>query len=184
MGMSGLLQGNDLFKSQRQKQACCFNQLIELSCPSGSSVKGKIMGYTHYVQNKQEVPDQVWKEICEDFQHLLTTNLLIGGPVIQREYDDPRPPIITDTHIQFNGAGDLGHETMVLERKQTQSSFCKTNRKPYDIYVKALLIFAYNAAPTAFGVTSDGTIEEWEKAQEWVNSVMPFNEYVLPASLY
>lgn len=142
------------------------------------------MGYTHYVKNKRQTTDQEWKEICEDFQHLLTTNKLIGGPVIQCEYDDPQPPYISDTLIQFNGSNDLGHETMILVRQPNQSYFCKTNRKPYDIYVKALLIFAYNAAPDAFVITSDGTIEEWEKAQEWVNSVMPFNEYVLPASLY
>lgn len=182
--MSRLLQDNGLLKGQRQKQACCFNQLIELSCPSGSFVKGKIMGYTHYVTTKRKTTDQEWNEICNDFQHLLTTNILIGGPTIQLEYDDPRPPRIDQSFIQFNGAGDSGYETMILERNPGARSFCKTIRKGYDIYVKALLIFAYNAAPTAFGVTSDGTIEEWEKAQEWVNSVMPFNEYVLPASLY
>lgn len=142
------------------------------------------MGYTHYVRIKRKITDQEWKEVCNDFQHLLTTNKLIGGPVIQRDYDDPRAPQITDKHIWFNGAGEDGYETMILYRDEGNGIFCKTNRRAYDIYVKALLIFAYNSAPTAFEVTSDGTIEEWEKAQEWVNSVMPFNEYVLPASLY
>lgn len=142
------------------------------------------MGYTHYVRTKRKITDQEWKEICNDFQHLLTTNKLIGGPVIQRDYDDPRAPEITDKHIWFNGAREDGCETMILYRDEGSGVFCKTNRRTYDIYVKALLIFAYNAAPTAFLVTSDGTVQEWEQAALWVNHVMPYTEYVLPPSIY
>ena len=35
--------------------------------------------------------------------------------VVQYEVDDPRPPVVTETQVRFNGVGELGHETFVFD---------------------------------------------------------------------
>jgi hypothetical protein len=70
-------------------------------------------------------------------------------------------PIIDNDQIIFNGDGSKGedHETMVLDRNGNGFQFCKTARKPYDRFVKAVLVVANYYAPGALEVTCDGDDE-------------------------
>jgi hypothetical protein len=76
-------------------------------------------------------------------------------------------PIIDNDSIMFNGDASKGedHETMVLERQGGGFNFCKTARKSYDRYVKAILVVANFYAPGALEVSCDGDGEEgcWDE---------------------
>lgn len=77
--------------------------------------------------------------------------------VICLESDDNSPPIVSSKMIRFNGIGENGHETFWWENK-AGFNFCKTARKPYDLYVCAILLILrfYINLP----ISSDGD-EEW-----------------------
>jgi len=130
------------------------------------------MGYTHYFsQQKHPAPDQ-WQAIKEGFAALSAAATNAGQPFpIQREDDNAAEPEIGDDRITFNGAGDDGHETMLLEREGYGFQFCKTARKPYDRAVMALLILADQCAPGCWEIGSDGDPEDWQPTLDWMNSL-------------
>jgi hypothetical protein len=70
-------------------------------------------------------------------------------------------PFIDDKSIVFNGDASKGeaHETMSLHRIGNGFEFCKTARKPYDRFVKAVLIIANYYAPGALEISCDGDKE-------------------------
>jgi hypothetical protein len=70
-------------------------------------------------------------------------------------------PIVDNSEIIFNGDASKGdsHETFVLTLYESGSKFCKTARKPYDRFVKAVLVLANFWAPGALEVTCDGDNE-------------------------
>jgi hypothetical protein len=85
-------------------------------------------------------------------------------------------PEIGNDRIVFNGDGtkDEDHETMCLERQGGGFNFCKTARKPYDRYVKAVLVVANYYAPGALKVTCDGDNEP----DCWTEGVAIAKQYV------
>jgi len=102
------------------------------------------MGYTNYWECETDFTDDEWNAVCNEaeyikdidcsyqenmFRVLDSINIIKGKPI----------KIINE--ICFNGVGDNGHETFILEKKATDFSFCKTAEKPYDIYVWHLLTF-------------------------------------------
>lgn len=156
------------------------------------------MGYTQYFYtHKDGIPVSAWEKICADVRTLLA-NLPAhsdnaGGyhssdPLeIAWEHDEPnKAPEVSSAMIQFNGtdgANDLGHETFHLERvpeqwdksaKDEKEIFacCKTARKPYDLVVCGVLIVAAKHAGKYIRVSSDGDLEEWMPAFEWVTSLL------------
>lgn len=58
---------------------------------------------------------------------------------VQYEYDDNQQPQVTNKTIRFNGRGNESHETFIIQPSK-KFYFCKTNHKPYDIIIKAILI--------------------------------------------
>ncbi len=127
------------------------------------------MGYTHYWRLK---PTTLPTEA------LVTIGKLLGRAyhrgIIQREYDDPRPPFVSDTKIRFNGVGENGHETFfftsIPEQGQPANGrtfqFCKTARKPYDQVVMQVLIVLKYYLGEAITVTSDGDFAvEWAQTR-------------------
>lgn len=99
------------------------------------------MGYTNYWECETDFTDDEWNAVCEEAQYIKE----IDSPYQEnmfRTLDSVN--IINDItfeNISFNGVGDNGHETFILEKKATDFSFCKTNELPYDIYVWHLLTF-------------------------------------------
>jgi len=78
---------------------------------------------------------------------------------------------ITDKQIRFNGKGEDGHETFILEFPSSKNdnepeSFCKTARKPYDLPVCITLLILKAYLPN-FEINSDGFCGELtEQLQE------------------
>lgn len=70
-------------------------------------------------------------------------------------------PVIGNNDIIFNGDASKGddHETFRLSKDFEGFQFCKTARKSYDRYVKAVLIVAQRVAPGALEVSCDGDDE-------------------------
>ena len=118
--------------------------------------KGKIMGYTNYYTQNEEIAQEKWDNILKEYRY------------IQKVMKD----VITDVseskdEIAFNGVGNDSHETFILTRKFPEGKdpfhFCKTKFKPYDIAVWHMLTFVYwqHGTPPAkdpFSIGRDG----WE----------------------
>ncbi|HZV82799.1 MAG TPA: hypothetical protein VFF53_11600 [Geobacteraceae bacterium] len=127
------------------------------------------MGYTHYWRLKAATLST---------EALVIIGELLGRAyhrgIIQREFDDPRPPFVSDTKIRFNGVGESGHETFYFtstpDTGQSNTGwtfhFCKTARKPYDRVVMQVLIVLKYYLGKAITVSSDGDFTvEWAAAR-------------------
>jgi hypothetical protein len=76
-------------------------------------------------------------------------------------------------HVYFDhNDKDLGHETFILKRKPMSDS-CKTARKPYDLVVCGLLILAKIYFMDDIKIRSDGNLEDWQPAIDWVKEYYP-----------
>jgi hypothetical protein len=99
------------------------------------------MGYTNYWECKTDFTDNEWEAVCnearyiEDNEYSYQENLTGVLDVVDIDKEKFK------NKISFNGIGNNGHETFILEKKATDFSFCKTAQKPYDIYVWHLLTF-------------------------------------------
>jgi hypothetical protein len=94
--------------------------------------------------------------------------------LILRGSDGTGKPEITDTFINFNGykRKHLDHETFYIEWSKEFFKdwggfcFCKTARKPYDMFVCLCLLSLANHI-TGFEFSSDGDKDDWEPAIEF-----------------
>ena len=95
---------------------------------------------------------------------------------IDWEYDEPnQPPQVDGEVVRFNGRDEDGHETFMIERTGTSWEFCKTARKPYDVYVVACLILLHHYNPE-FVWSSDGEgegAEVFQVSYMWAKEVEP-----------
>lgn len=152
------------------------------------------MGFTHYFKRPATLPKKEWKQFVEEIEmlksnlpeHGITAGCFFKDEHIEiagwngKEYDDPEAPIYdrSEESIAFNGIGDFGHESFVLERvvKPEKNSrykkgelifsFCKTARKPYDTFVCLVLISFKRWFMGKVRVSSDGNEEDWAPALE------------------
>ena len=131
------------------------------------------MGYSHYFEQMKPAEPAAWQAICDDFRKMMATALLSQPLPIQRDDEDGGQPLVDDTYIVFNGIGNNGHETMVLQREGFDFQCCKTARKPYDRAVTALLILADFHSPDTWVVTSDGEPDDWQEGLELARTVQP-----------
>jgi hypothetical protein len=118
------------------------------------------MGYTHYWNHYQSIPQDKWEKIAVDtmkvFDYCEENNI-----PLQFEHDVQEPPKVSDTLIRFNGVGGDGHETLFIEKERAIDSndpfnFCKTARKPYDLAVGLVLLVMAKHASDEIKISSDG----------------------------
>jgi hypothetical protein len=119
------------------------------------------MGYTVYFSQKRHFTTSEWGLIREAAINMFNRLKQVkGGSGTGR-------PIIDNTDIIFNGDDAKGeaHETFQLMKAGDGFQFCKTACKPYDRYVKAMLVVANYYAPGALEVSCDGDGEEgcWDE---------------------
>ena len=98
-------------------------------------------------------------------------------------------PQCNEYEISFNGGGgeliknnpghrpyyELSHEGFRLTKSaQVESAklFCKTDRKPYDLIVCAVLISAKIHSPKGIIVRSSGELEDWTPALKLVRKIL------------
>lgn len=137
------------------------------------------MGFSHYWRQKSIPTTEQWNAIANDFNKLQAAALITTPFPIQRKCDDAAAPVVTNEYISFNGIGEDGHETMMLEKYGRDFNFCKTADKPYDRAVVALLILAHHHAPGVWEISSDGSKEDWQPVLDWMNTT-GLGEFTLP----
>jgi hypothetical protein len=127
------------------------------------------LGYSHYYYQTGDIPQDRWESLCLDAFKAIDHCADLKIPLVF-ECDDPKPPLISDDAIRFNGVGNDGHETFILNknpgiplREGRHFDFCKTAHKPYDLAVGLVLLLALHHAPEIISVSSDG---RWDS--EWV----------------
>lgn len=152
------------------------------------------MGYTHYWTQKRDVTAVTWALICADVRKLIenmpATTDVAGGNYktdllqIGAEFDSNEPAVVDADEIRFNGLGDLGHETFAMTRKRPPArpgettrgfEFCKTDRKPYDLVVCAVLLVVEQRSGHAFrfgAPDDDGDADDWAPAIAWASDVL------------
>jgi len=129
------------------------------------------VGYVHYYPRKRDIGVRTWIKIRKDVDELLEASPVeLASPLGERGTD----PIVGPERIAFNGVEEDAREDFTLCRTDSPNDvgFCKTDRKPYDLVVKATLVVVYNRVPTAWYVYSDGHDFEWEDARAWVNGIL------------
>jgi hypothetical protein len=129
------------------------------------------MGYTHYWKHTGFTTDQ-WDAMLKFFM-IMKAELESNG----YRYSDQKA-LLLDTEISadgicINGIPGACHEDFIL-KKAPQDDFCKTNRKPYDVAVCAMLSYASGFLDSPLTFTSDGTDEdaEWQTAHLLLHEVI------------
>jgi hypothetical protein len=123
------------------------------------------MGYTHYWYQKPGLDDRQFIAFRGDVEKILRN---CGVDLVDR-YESDAKPVINDFEIRFNGVGGDAHEDFLFQRDKLGRAndrgeaftFCKTNQKPYDIVVCAVLIAAKKHFGDDLKVTSDGDEADW-----------------------
>lgn len=90
--------------------------------------------------------------------------------------------------LKINGKGDESHEDFTMREhykenlEWSNSNFCKTARKPYDVVVTACLIVLANRLPDYITVSSDGYREEWIEGLQLAKEVTGV-AYAIPETI-
>ena len=110
------------------------------------------MGFTHYWSHNG-IKDEQWADVCR----FAADAIELRKDIIRDGSGQPDSvAYVGEDSVHFNGAEEEAHEDFFLS-KEAQSQFCKTERKPYDVVVVAVLLFCY-AHVDNFGLSSDGDI--------------------------
>jgi len=129
------------------------------------------MGYTHYWRRtgKPEKWAAAWPQVVECAKKIVEAatkdGIRIVGP------DDDGGPIISDTMICLNG--NPSFETFNLMPKLRSFQCTKTEMRPDDVVVTAILLCAAVLGEDGIRVESDGEWEEWIAGRELVNKLFP-----------
>lgn len=116
------------------------------------------MGYSHYWQQKQDLPEEIWADVKKAAADIVAYHQTSGGC--------PLEVLSDEEYVDINGEGDDAHENLVLDKTATAFSFCKTARKPYDVVVVAVLCALASICKDYVKVTSDGDRDDWLEGQK------------------
>lgn len=119
------------------------------------------MGYTRYWENTKK---QIDDETLETIKNIID--------IAKEDYNiDIDVKSLTNMCIKLNGdeSKDLDHEDFLINLN-SGFNFCKTNKKPYDVVVNAILKLLESIGKI-HDVENDGDNEE-EKAKELLNKAL------------
>jgi hypothetical protein len=152
------------------------------------------MGFTHYWRRKKIIEFKKMERIVSDFKMAyreIRSHCDLAG------VGGVGKPMIDEISIAFNGRrrcdhskksscrGDCSHDCVIFSRiakrvlwhdpnKKEYFDFCKTNRKPYDLAVKLLLIITKHYLKSAVTISSNGADIEWLKAKELCQQIFGY----------
>ena len=134
------------------------------------------MGYTHYYTPKESTSKKFeeFSTRCKKLYEALPEKSGTAGGYASdqkieiRGGDGTGKPEFTKEKVWFNGNSKNGtdHETLGISSKDKNGwNFCKTQRKPYDLLVCAVLIASHDLL--GYEVTSDGDLDDWIPAMKF-----------------
>ena len=131
------------------------------------------MGYTHSWRYQPDSADYAtaWPQLLADITHLLDT--LQSGEVDLAGPQGYALPIIDPVlGIAFNGAVPEDCDSFHLDGPGPDRPvwrFCKTESRPYDVAVTAVLLRCHQLLPGSFLIGSDGSWDgDWDAARQAV----------------
>jgi hypothetical protein len=132
------------------------------------------MGYTVSWTQNRSFTDLEWQQITD------ATRSMFNRLKQVKDGDGTGRPQVGTKGIIFNGDASKGedYETFQLMKNGYGFNFCKTARKPYDRYVKAVLVVANYYAPGALEVSCDGD----DEPDCWTEGVRIAEIYAKPAN--
>ena len=131
------------------------------------------MGYTHYWYTTRDFSNSEWSILSKLAQEVIHNNystIPVAGGFGQGE------PEVNNEHIWLNGTvkNGMDHETFRMTKirqgrpayddPDKEFNFCKTARKPYDLYCVHILSIAKAIAPDAIELSSDGGDEVFRQS--------------------
>jgi hypothetical protein len=161
------------------------------------------MGYTHFWYRTKEIPKESMARIVADFRKLLPV-LSARAKIAGWNGEGQPTISEVEVVFNGVKANDNSHETFsfpqVLEPQDYQKpvggvayidaagkkvcnpkatigkwfEFCKTARRPYDIYVVAFLVIAKHCLGDSIQVHSDGDLAEWHDGMALVQETLGF----------
>ena len=132
------------------------------------------MGYTHYWNgngSKRDVSKFAEFSTVARIAIDLATSRGIELGDFMGEGGEPE---VNEKRIAFNGIGDDSHESFVVTPEQTDFEFCKTNYKPYDVVVVAVLVL-YKYFFPEIRFSSDGDLGELQEGVELASEALGKN---------
>lgn len=120
------------------------------------------MGYTHYMKPmKRELS-------LEERSFIIKIIEQSGVEIVSGNGEEGTEPVVEKDSINLNGVGDDSHESFNINT--TLGDFCKTNRKPYDVVVVAILYYLESKGVITW--SSDGGREDHEGGIELFAKVL------------
>ena len=135
------------------------------------------MGYTHYWYRDEsrmftEDTFDFYGEFAEMARQICETAEKQGIKLADAHGERLGAWQVDGESVRLNGYGEDSHESFVWDRVCPEPQewvkdvsyfdFCKTNRKPYDTVVTALLLAVREAYGDAVRISSDGGFFEWQ----------------------
>jgi len=131
------------------------------------------MGFTHYAYTDgwNAEDEKGWGKALPIIKKILKKY----KDIVRFEDDSKRNAVANKAMIRFNGIGEDGHETFLVQNSAKQNdygtnpgfTFCKTARKPYDIVVCEVCLVLKAFCPH-FNLSSDGFSGYTEKQKDGV----------------
>ena len=143
------------------------------------------MGYTHYWTTKKPIifSKEEWDNLKETARIIFKECKAMNIKLCYDENNKSSSPRANNIEIVFNGFKNLSHETFILTPIIDGFNFCKTERKPYDIAVTALLIYIQNSKHPDIKVSSDGDNNDWIAGLNLLHKADPGIIYNIPENL-
>lgn len=135
------------------------------------------MGYTHYWKGTGFTTEQ-WDALRAHTLAIIVKAAERG--IMVADGFGENSPVVDGKHIWLNGVGFDSHETFRLTPSATGFEFCKTNCKPYDQVVTAILIVAAYLNPE-FEPSSDGEEWDWQDGLTLASNATGINDLQVPA---
>ena len=140
------------------------------------------MGWTHYWKRDIELPAEAFEKASKDCKAVLDKiEVMLAGPMSEGM------PIFNSDAIMFNGIKGQNCEPFSIRRLEEPRkprsyvfSYCKTEKLPYDLCVKSVLVILKHYLGDQIQVMSDGDDEDWSDAKQLCMSNLGYGaEFIL-----
>ena len=121
------------------------------------------MGYSHYWNIPQKIPEKEFRELQVTALQIVNTAAMDFNIIADIEVGTHGH----DLFIVVRGINSDDHEPFFLEPSAYKFNFCKTARKPYDTIVVAILAYAEGRKLLTW--SSDGDSDDHAKGFDLLN---------------